>query len=339
VTSTTGADIPGWPTEGLSRYLTELWDREIRVTKWTMASTGARRWNILFDAEDGDTTHRLAATIVPNAEILIQPFEYEPRIITLAEQYGVPVAHIHGVCLDASYAGGPFFVGDRVDGETVPRQVMRIIERNDLGETVVRQCARAFAALHKVPVADAPPGLTGSDGPVFERALERANETRSLMLVPSPTFALGAAWLRRHKPPDIQPVLVHGDLRVGNIIVSEQGLAAVLDWEGARLGDPMEDLAWMCLRMWRFGNDELEVAGLAPREVLAEAYTEAGGEWDEDRFDWWKVNGELRWGVGLALQSAQHLDGTLQSIVLAGSGRRVAEQEWNVLNLLRPSYG
>ena len=154
---------------------------------------------------------------------------------------------------------------------------------------------------------------------------------------PGPVFQLGLAWLRRNMPlPPRRLALVHGDVRNGNIMVGPDGLAAVLDWEVAKIGDPMEDLAWPCLRCWRFGEDDLEVGGFGDRKTLVDAYVAAGGSFDPVAFHWWKVLGTMRWGLGLAGQAAQHLSGAFSNIVMAASGRRVAELEFDLLCLLRP---
>lgn len=125
------------------------------------------------------------------------------------------------------------------------------------------------------------------------------------------------------------------------MIVGPDGLRALLDWEAARRGgDPMEDLAWSALRTWRFRHDSLEIGGFAARQPLIEAYEAAGGEFDEDRFAWWKVLGTLRWALGLYGQATAHIDGRFRSIIMAASGPRVPELEWDLLMLIRrPSSG
>jgi hypothetical protein len=100
----------------------------------------------------------------------------------------------------------------------------------------------------------------------------------------------------------------------------------------------MEDLGWLCQRMWRFRNDAREVGGFGARTVLVAGYESAGGRFDAPRFHWWKAMGTLRWGLGLAGQAKAHLDGTVPSIVMAASGRRVAELEWDVLMLVKRSF-
>jgi aminoglycoside phosphotransferase (APT) family kinase protein len=252
----------------------------------------------------------------------------------------VPVPHIHAVCTDPSFVGGPFFVSDRVDGESVPRRVLRLVEAEGIGERVAGQLGEALARIHSIDPARAPENLMddGSENPA-ETALVGADRMVADLPLPRPALVYGIRWLQRHLPPaPPRRTIVHTDARNGNILVSARGLEAVLDWEGTvRHGDPMQDLAWPALRMWRFKEDAREIGGFAGREPFVAGYEAAGGSFDEERFTWWKVLGTLRWALGLASQSAAHLDGRFRSIVMAASGRRVPELEWDLLMLVRPS--
>ena len=98
----------------------------------------------------------------------------------------------------------------------------------------------------------------------------------------------------------------------------------------------MQDLAWPALRMWRFRNDEQEIGGFAGRQPFVAGYEAAGGQFDEERFEWSKVEGTLRWALGLAAQTTAFLEGRVPSIVMAASGRRIPELEWDLLMLIRP---
>ncbi len=111
----------------------------------------------------------------------------------------------------------------------------------------------------------------------------------------------------------------------------------MVDWELAHVGDPMEDLAYLCLRTWRFGNDQLPVGGFGPLDALRWAYESAGGTWREDAFRWWMAARTAWWACGLAAQAAAFTAGLTDSIVLAASGRRVPELEYDLLNLIDPS--
>jgi aminoglycoside phosphotransferase (APT) family kinase protein len=127
---------------------------------------------------------------------------------------------------------------------------------------------------------------------------------------------------------------VHGDFRLGNLLVDRSGLVAVLDWELAHLGDPLADLGWFTVRAWRFGGAG-EVAGLGSIDELVDAYENAGGaSVDRDALRWWQVMGTLRWGVICMLQASTHLSGASRSVELAAIGRRVCENEYDVLRLL-----
>jgi aminoglycoside phosphotransferase (APT) family kinase protein len=213
---------------------------------------------------------------------------------------------------------------------------MRLIEARRLGPVLAEQCGRSFAKVHEIPMDEAPASLVRVTGDPCAEALVKLDEQIGTLLQPSPVFTLGLRWLELNRPSGVPPVtIIHSDTRIGNVIVGDDGLRAVLDWEGVRTGDPMEDPAWMAMRMWRFGNDDLEVGGFAQVPELAASYTAAGGTWDEHRFRWWQILGTLRWGLGLAGQAAQHLDGSVPNVIMAASGRRVGEQEYDVLTLIR----
>jgi aminoglycoside phosphotransferase (APT) family kinase protein len=325
--------------DGLARFLSDTLGRPITTSNLASSSAGARRANVLFDAHDGDETIGLVATIIPTSEIEINPITAEAALRSLAEAHGVPVPHIHAVCTNPSYVGGPFFVSTRVDGESVPRRVLRLVHAEGIGERVATQLGEAFGHLHAIDPALAPEGLAGADDEnPAETALGELEATTAVLVPDRPAFAFGLRWLERHlpgRPP--RHTIVHSDVRNGNIIVDKSGLAAVLDWEGARRsGDPMQDLAWPALRMWRFREDELEIGGFAGREPFVDGYERAGGTFDEARFEWWKVAGTLKWGLGLAGQAAAHLDGRFSTVVMAASGRRVPELEWDLMMLVRP---
>jgi aminoglycoside phosphotransferase (APT) family kinase protein len=326
------------PTK-LAAYLSDEWGESVTIDRIEYVSAGARRINGLFTAKTPSRTYELAATVIPNAEIEINPISVEAAVRTLAEGAGVPVPTIRAVCSDKSVVGGPFFISDFVAGETVPRRLLRLVEEHKNGDTVGAQLGAAFAGLHSLPLSETPEGLPLIEfANPAEASLADAQLIVEELLQPRPAIAYGMRWLEDHLPKaPPKRVILHTDVRTGNIIVGPTGLMAILDWEGARSGgDPMQDLAWPALRMWRFRNDDLEIGGLCDRHVLAEAYEAGGGTFDEESFEWWKVMGTLKWALGLANQAHAHLDGRYVTVVMAASGRRVSELEWDLLMLTKP---
>ena len=326
------------PSVRLSTWLSAQEQTDITVTDLNAVSAGARRFNALLSATTASGTTRYALTMIPTASIQLLDVADEASVRQLAESAGVPVPHIHHVCTDESVLGGPFFISIAVEGETVPRRVLRLIEQHDnLGSLITRQIGTAHADLHSIPESNAPRTLLPDSGlgPIAH-ALSQVDEGLSELLTPSPAFSFCARWLERNAP--IEPAwstIVHSDVRNGNIIVGQDGLRAILDWEGSRIGDRMEDLAWTTQRMWRFREDHLPIGGFGTINDLRTAYLERGGEWDDDRFHWWRVLLTVRWGLGMAGQSRSHLDGSFVSIVMSASARRMAELEFDALQLLR----
>jgi len=137
-------------------------------------------------------------------------------------------------------------------------------------------------------------------------------------------------------PPLGELVLCHRDYRTGNYLADETGVTAILDWEGAHLGDPVEDLGWLCVKSWRFGAVDKPAGGFGSREVLWAAYERAGGaKVDPARARWWEVFGTVRWGIICHNQAFRHLSGSIKSMELASIGRRAVETEVDLLQLLK----
>jgi aminoglycoside phosphotransferase (APT) family kinase protein len=187
--------------------------------------------------------------------------------------------------------------------------------------------------LEFLPASDA--GYSPAQTAVYRaaRQLERFGE-------PHPALELALRWLQAHAPPCENAVLVHGDFRVGNLMVGPDGLRGVFDWEFAHLGDPAEDLAWPCVRSWRFGQDSLRLGGVGRPEEFFEAYEKAAGvAADRQALQYWEILGNFRWAVGCISQAYRHLSGQAPSIELASLGRRTAEIELELLELIENALG
>lgn len=324
--------------ERLGAWLSDVEQRPIAVEHFARVSAGARRVNALFDLIDGTATSRRALTLNQSANIEILPVSAEAKVRALAEEAGVPVPHGHYVCERTDVLGGPFFISTAIDGVSVPRHVMRLARERSMGTEMVLQLGSAMANLHAVDVNLAPAEVPrpSDHGPVAD-SLVKLDEQMTVQRHPSPTFAMATRWLEKNAPPKTERLgIVHGDIRVGNVIVDDSGIAAILDWETCHIGDPLEELAWSTLRMWRFRQDALRVGGLGSIDTLRDAYVGSGGDWDATRFEWWRLLSTVRWGIAMAGQARSHLDGSHRSIVMAASGRRVTELEYDTLMLLNP---
>lgn len=222
------------------------------------------------------------------------------------------------------------YVMERVAGETSARKILTDPAFARARDRLTADCGRALARLHATPAASLPP-LPTLD------AVAQINMNRALMMhfgCVSPTFELALRWLEKNIPPTLITTLVHGDFRLGNLMVGPDGLVAALDWELAHLGDPAEDLGWLCVRSWRFGG-KLPVGGFGRREDLLAAYNAiAPKPVPPFRAFYWEVLGTLKWGVICLIQAFTHLRGHHRSVELAAIGRRVSETEYDLLNLL-----
>lgn len=244
---------------------------------------------------------------------------------------GVPVAQVVHTLADIDALGDGFLMV-RLEGETIPRKLLRAPEFAHARSVLVGQMGAALGAIHSVAIDRIPalPLRTAA------RAIGGMQQRLDALLRPSPVFELGNRWLLDHLPDEL-PVngLVHGDFRVGNLMVDAQGLRAVLDWEIAHIGDPAEDLAWVCLPPWRFGEITQPVGGLGQRDDLYRSWQSVTGlQVSPERVHWWQVMGSLRWGVGCASMHDWFASGRDPSVERAMIARRASENELDLLRLL-----
>lgn len=318
--------------------------RSVRLDDVRTMTGGAAReaWSCeaLLEWPDGTSeTKRLVVLIFrpagPNRAFSARE---EFRLLQAARSAGVPVAP--PLLAGEEGLGRPFYVMERVDGETIGRRLVRDDRFEAARRRLPAQLGAALAAIHRVPVERADldflPRPSARDAVAAGEVAQLEDLYRLAAVEPHPVFELAFRWLRGRCPATGRVGLVHGDFRIGNVIVdAESGLRAVLDWELAHVGDPLEDLGWACVRSWRFGRDDLTCGGVGTREELVAGYENAGGaSVDHHALRFWELFGNLRWGVFTLLQLRGFLDGTVPNVELAAIGRRTAETEWEILNLL-----
>lgn len=299
---------------------------EVTVENLTTLTGGASRTTWAFDAVADRARNRLILRTGPPDEVHAG-MELEARAQQRAAAAGARVPHILTADNDPAALGNPYLICEAIDGETIVRRIHRSLD--DAGRSrLLTQCAEALVAVHRADPHDV--GLTETDQLAEWR--ERLDEMGDSTAV----FEWAFRWLAAHRPPPSPHRLVHGDFRMGNLIVDDAGLAAVLDWELVHIGEVYEDLAWFCIRAWRFGASEgLGAGGLGAVEEFLTAYERAGGQTlDRAAFRWWLTVATLRWGVICRFQAERHLSGQTPSVELAAIGRRVCETEWDLLDLL-----
>ncbi|GIJ56920.1 phosphotransferase family protein [Virgisporangium aurantiacum] len=283
-------------------------------------SAGASRLTSVLDVDADGTVHRLVLQRERTTDRARIDVATEVRLLRAAHAAGVPVPMVVA-------AGPSYLVTSHVDGETIPRRILRDPALATARSRFAADCGRILAGIASMAVETVAPIPTTDPVDALEQMLDRVGTPR-----PGLEFALH--WLRMNRPPHGRTGVVHGDFRNGNLIVGPDGVRAVLDWELAHLGDPREDLGWLCARVWRFGAPAA-VGGMGTLADLLDAYAQHGG----DRVDpaglfWWQVLATLRWGAICLEQARVHLSAEFRSVELAVIGRRAAEMEYELMRML-----
>lgn len=247
--------------------------------------------------------------------------EDEFKMVLAAAQAGVKVPR--GLAYFSDLSGRDGFVMEHVTGVTIGTRVVRKPPPNlDL------ELATELARIHSIDPTNVPF--------LVERPLvDRMHDELHLLHEPHPAIEYGLKWLREHRPAPLPGVVSHGDFRVGNVAVSKDGLQAILDWEFAKISDPREDLAWPLVRSWRFGIDSRHLGGIAELSPYLAKYCElTAQEISAQELDWWEIASNLKWALACHAQARRHLSGDERSVELALLGRKAAEVEYELLDLI-----
>jgi aminoglycoside phosphotransferase (APT) family kinase protein len=321
---------------GLARAASRHFGADATVDKLGRESGGASRQTWSFDAVVNGCRHELILRRDPPATKGGQSGSLERatefRVLRAAFRAGVRAPEVLFE-LAAADGLGDAYVMRRIGGTAIARKLLRDQPYAQARGKIVGQLGEILARIHAVDLATLPP-LSRKEAADHIAGLRHQLDS---MGYAQPVFELALSWLDRRKPARAQrPVLVHGDYRTGNYLADESGVTAILDWEGAHLGDPIEDLGWLCVKSWRFGAIDKPAGGFGNREELWQAYERAGGRRvDPARAHWWEVFGTVRWGVICHTQAWKHLSGAQKSMELAAIGRRAVETEFDLLQLLK----
>ena len=289
------------------------WEINVDITGGPHA--GAHKWVLRTDAP---------ATVASSL-----PREREFAIIHFAHANGLLAPKPLFMGNDATVIGRLFFVMEKLPGVAAGHKVVRL---NFNRPALARELAEAAARIHAIrpPIAELPFLKT-----FLARDVIGASRAWLDMLdEPHPVLEWGLRWCERRAPAHEETTFVHRDFRTGNYLIHEGKLAGLLDWEFAALGNPLEDIGWICAKCWGFRQDHHVVGGVADLEDFIPAYEAASGrKVPAEALRYWQVMAHIRWSI-IALQQAQrHLSGVEPSLELALTGKIVAELEWEVLQL------
>jgi len=302
-----------------------------------VTTLGGSNRTLLFDLVEGAARQRLVFR-QETYRLAHSPFispHLQYQILLLAQEYALPIpAPVFEFEPDDELERG--YIVTFVEGETLPRRLLSDARYAEARARFPQEAAQILARLHSIPVNRAS-FLAEVPDTVDPIAAQLTRYESYGEAHPALDFAL--RWLRKHRPPEHRRCVLHGDFRTGNLMMDSHGIVALLDWECAHLGDPMEDLAWLCLRNFRFGVNDREVGGFCAREPFYSAYCAASGSTvDAAAVRWWEIFGHVRWAVLNIMQAHGHWTGARRSPAFAACGRNVCLIEYEMLMTLLGHY-
>jgi aminoglycoside phosphotransferase (APT) family kinase protein len=323
----------------LARILANVMRRpdsgNVRIENLTRLSGGASQETWSFDAvPDQGPRDALILRRMPD-DTPLNPAapgpEKEAQVMELAATGGVPVPAVRHV-LQPSDGAGRGFVMSRIEGETLARRIIRDAEYAPARAAFAEQAGTILARIHAIDARRAGLAVTSPADEIDQVwTMYRQSD------LPRPVLEVAFRWLRENLPAPVVPRLVHADFRNGNLMFGPEGIRAVLDWELMHLGNPIEDLGWLCVNSWRFGEIDKPAGGLASREALVAAYQAASGrEVNPAELRFWEVLGTLRWAAICAVKLDWLRHNDHGSVEIGMIARRTSECEIDLLRLLLP---
>lgn len=251
----------------------------------------------------------------------------EAAVIEAARKAGVTAPEVMTV-LEESDGIGSGFVMRALPGTPNPREILQFDEAG----TLLRQAARDLARIHSLRREDLPAEVPVMD---YREAIADLRAQFEEAGGDRPIIALGLKWMEDNCPDEVEPVLNHGDYRMGNLLAEPGKLTGVLDWELAHFGDRHEDLAFGCMAVWRFHRYDRPALGLGSLEDYFTAYeAEAGVEVDRERFRYWLIHRTVWWAMGCLRMAKIWRSGEDRMLERVVISRRTSEQELDLLMLL-----
>jgi aminoglycoside phosphotransferase (APT) family kinase protein len=305
------------------------------IQKLHLLAGGASKEAWFLDLEQNGVLHELILRRAGGGAMNLEQLSLHQEFLVIQAAHSAGVTVPKPIVYLPNVLGREAFVSERVRGEAVGRRVVSRPELAQARASLPKRMAEELAKIHKVDGSSLGflPNSGGKTGAA--RAIERLYTELDSVGEPHPAIELALLWLRENQPACHGEVLLHADFRIGNLMVSETELVAVLDWEFAHLGDPCEDLAWTLIRAWRFGQDTLHLGGIGELEPYLAHYNALTGQSITlETLHYWEVLGNVKWAVAALTQAKRHLDRLERSVELAVLGRLSTEMELELLYLM-----
>lgn len=324
----------------LGELLPRVVDNCTALAKLERLSGGASQetYRITIDTLDGVSTLAMRrAAGGEEGEITAQHpgLAAEAKLMQVARAHGVPEPEIYHV-LQPEDGMGAGFIMQWLDGEALGARIVKAPELDIVRPKLAHLFGETLARIHSIDLV-----TTKLDHHLQHQSPEeyvrQTWERYQALDTPQPMIDFTAQWLLANLPASYTPSLVHNDFRNGNVMVDQNGIVAVLDWEVAHIGDPMRDLGWMLTHSWRFGRAHLPVGGFGEVADFFAGYEGVSGQSvDHQAVKFWQVFGSFWWAVGCLGMAEHYRNGPDQSVERPGIGRRSSECQIDCVNLLIP---
>lgn len=277
----------------------------------------------------------------PDASLLETDRDLEFRIMEAVAGHGVPVPRMYWLEQDPSWLDRPFFAMERIDGcETSPQKIVMDPRLHQVRTRIAQSFVNILAQIHAIDPSSPALAFLGAPPDPGGCALAEVAKWEAVVakdtLEPQPVLRAAFRWMRRRLPAPAQRIaVVHADYRTGNFLCDPEGeIRGILDWEMAHVGDPLEDVAWACIRPWRWAGNEL-IGGLVGRQEYYRMYEEASGrEVDEDAIRFWEVLGNVKLAAIFITGARSFCDGRTRSAMMALLGRNIGRLELEIMDLM-----
>jgi len=308
-----------------------------RLENVETATLGGSNRTMMFDLRSQSVNRRLVLR-QETYKLAQSPFlspHQQYQLLEVAHGCGIPVPEPVYEFDDDDGLGRGYVVAC-VAGETLPKRLINDPAYGYARKQFAGQCGEILGALHAIDIGRVEFLEQAADS--LDPLAAQTTRYDSYQEI-HPALELGLRWLHLNRPSPARRCVLHGDFRNGNLIVDETGIRAVLDWECAHIGDPMEDLGWLTMRSWRFGHNDRPIGGIGYREEFAAAYSANGGpEIDAETVRWWEIFGLVRWAVLNVMQASGHITGQRRSLPFAACGRNTCLIEYDLMMTLSGKY-